>query len=58
MKDLAASSMTMLCVAPRKWETCKVDKVVFMADGKILEIDTPENIFSNPKHEKTKEIPS
>ena len=30
------------------------DKVIFMADGVIEEMGTPEQIFKNPKSEKTK----
>jgi polar amino acid transport system ATP-binding protein len=29
-------------------------RVIFMDKGEILEEDTPENIFSSPKHERTK----
>lgn len=30
------------------------DRIAVMKDGKIVELDTPENIFLNPKHEYTK----
>ena len=30
------------------------DRVLFMADGKILEQNTPEQIFTNPQEERTK----
>ena len=30
------------------------DRVVFMYDGMILEEGTPEEIFTNPKEERTK----
>ena len=30
------------------------DKVIFMADGVIEEEGTPEEVFDNPKSEKTK----
>jgi len=30
------------------------DRVIFMEDGKILEIGDPNQIFDNPKQEKTK----
>jgi ABC-type polar amino acid transport system ATPase subunit len=29
------------------------DRVLFIDEGVILEEDTPENIFSNPKHPRT-----
>ncbi len=32
------------------------DKVVFMADGRILEEGKPEEIFSNPKEERTRQF--
>ena len=50
MKDLAEQGMTMICVTHEMGFAREVaDKVVFMADGKILEEGTPEEIFSNPK---------
>lgn len=50
MKDLANQGMTMLCVTHEMGFAREVaDKVVFMADGRILEEGTPEDIFSNPK---------
>ena len=30
------------------------DKVIFMADGVIVESGTPEEVFDNPQNEKTK----
>jgi ABC-type histidine transport system ATPase subunit len=30
------------------------DKVIFMADGVIEEMGTPEEVFDNPKSEKTR----
>ena len=30
------------------------DRVLFMADGKIVEQNTPAEIFSNPQEERTK----
>lgn len=32
------------------------DKVIFMADGHIVEEGTPEEIFDNPKHDRTKKF--
>ena len=50
MKDLANQGMTMICVTHEMGFAREVaDKVVFMANGKILEEGTPEEIFSNPK---------
>lgn len=50
MKDLANQGMTMICVTHEMGFAREVaDKVVFMANGRILEEGTPEEIFSNPK---------
>jgi polar amino acid transport system ATP-binding protein len=32
------------------------DRVLFMVDGMIAEEGTPEEIFENPQHERTKEF--
>jgi len=32
------------------------DKVIFMDDGVIVEMGTPEDIFAHPKNERTKEF--
>ena len=34
------------------------NKVVFMDQGSIIEIDTPNNIFENQKHERTSDFVS
>ena len=53
MKDLAKQGMTMLCVTHEMGFAREVaDRVVFMADGKILEEGTPKELFENPKNEK------
>ena len=54
MKDLAAQGMTMLCVTHEMGFAREVaDRVVFMADGMILEEGTPKEIFGNSQNEKT-----
>ena len=30
------------------------DKVIFMADGYVVESETPDQLFNHPKHERTK----
>ena len=51
MKELAKAGMTMVCVTHEMGFAKEVaNRVVFMADGKILEEGTPEEIFSAPKH--------
>jgi polar amino acid transport system ATP-binding protein len=55
MKDLAKDGMTMLVVTHEMGFAREVgSRVIFMDKGEILEEDTPENIFSSPKHERTK----
>lgn len=57
MKDLARQGMTMLCVTHEMGFAREVaDRVVFMADGVILEEGRPEELFSNPKTEKAKQF--
>ena len=55
MEELAASGMTMICVTHEMGFARHVaDRVVFMSDGGIVEVDDPESIFANPKEERTK----
>ena len=58
MKNLAVKhGMTMIVVTHEMGfarEVC--DKVVFMADGYIVEEGNPQDIFDNPKHARTKEF--
>lgn len=57
MKDLASQGMTMICVTHEMGFAREVaDRVVFMADGIIMEEGTPEELFSNPKTEKAKQF--
>jgi general L-amino acid transport system ATP-binding protein len=55
MKELAASGMTMIVVTHEMGFAREVaDRVVFMADGQIVEVGTPEHFFENPQEERTK----
>ncbi len=55
MIDLANEGMTMLCVTHEMGFARQVaDRVIFMDQGEIVEIGTPEEFFSNPKHERTR----
>ncbi|MBR4868773.1 MAG: amino acid ABC transporter ATP-binding protein [Clostridia bacterium] len=57
MKELAEQGMTMLVVTHEMGFARDVaDRVIFMADGYIVEQGTPEEIFSNPKEARTKEF--
>ena len=50
MKELANSGMTMVVVTHEMGFAREVaDRVLFMADGKLVEGGTPEEIFSHPK---------
>jgi polar amino acid transport system ATP-binding protein len=55
MKDLAKEGMTMVVVTHEMNFARDVsDKVVFMADGVIVESGNPHEIFENQQHERTK----
>ena len=57
MKDLAKEGMTMVVVTHEMGFAREVgDRILFMDDGIILESGTPEDIFSNPKNERTKDF--
>ena len=54
IKLLADEGMTMLIVSHEMVFVKELShKVVFMDQGSIIEIDKPNNIFENPKHERT-----
>ncbi|MCL2270189.1 MAG: amino acid ABC transporter ATP-binding protein, partial [Treponema sp.] len=56
MKQLAGAGMTMLVVTHEMgFAREAADRVVFMFEGSILEIDTPENMFSNPGNDRTRQ---
>ncbi|MDD4259368.1 MAG: amino acid ABC transporter ATP-binding protein [Sphaerochaetaceae bacterium] len=55
MLSLARSGMTMLVVSHEMgFASAAADRVVFMDEGEIIEIDTPGNLFNNPKSPRTK----
>ena len=57
MKSLASSGYTMIVVTHEMGFAREVsDRVIFMDGGYIVEEDTPEEIFKNPKQERTKEF--
>lgn len=57
MKDLAESGMTMMCVTHEMGFAREVaDRVVFVDHGRILEEGTPQEFFTNPKHERAKQF--
>jgi len=55
MIELAQSGMTMIVVTHEMNFAREVaDRVVFMADGEIVEVGTPEHFFQNPREERTR----
>ena len=55
MISLADDGMTMLCVTHEMGFARSVaDRVIFMADGNIIEQAPPDQFFSQPAHEKTR----
>jgi polar amino acid transport system ATP-binding protein len=55
MMDLAQEGMTMVCVSHEMgFVRSAADEVVFMDYGKVVEQTTPEGLFTNPQHERTK----
>ncbi|MBJ8191484.1 amino acid ABC transporter ATP-binding protein, partial [Bacillus cereus] len=54
MKDLAREGMTMMIVTHEMGFAREVsDRVVFMDGGYIVEEGTPQEVFGNPKNERT-----
>jgi general L-amino acid transport system ATP-binding protein len=55
MKELARSGMTMIVVTHEMGFAREVaDRVVFMADGEVVEVGTPEHFFNDPQEGRTK----
>ena len=55
MKKLAREGMTMVVVTHEMGFARDVaDRVIFMDDGVIVEENTPQELFDNPRHERTK----
>ena len=57
MKELAHEGMTMVCVTHEMGFAREVGKrVLFMADGKLLEEGPPKQIFENPQNPRLKDF--
>ncbi len=57
MTDLAQEGMTMIVVTHEMGFARKVaDMVVFMDQGEIVESNTPDEFFDNPRNERTKDF--
>ena len=57
MMDLANDKKTMLIVTHQmQFARAVADKIVFMDEGEIVEISTPEEFWTNPKTERAKKF--
>ena len=55
MIELAETGMTMLCVTHEMgFAKTVADRVIFMDEGQIIEENTPDNFFNNPRKDRTK----
>ena len=55
MKELALAGMTMVVVTHEMGFAREVgDRVIFMDSGKIVEVNTPSELFDHPQHERTR----
>jgi general L-amino acid transport system ATP-binding protein len=55
MKELALSGMTMIVVTHEMGFAREVaDRVMFMADGEVVEVGTPQHFFESPEEDRTK----
>jgi general L-amino acid transport system ATP-binding protein len=55
MVGLAEEGMTMLCVTHEMGFARQVaDRVIFMDYGQVVEMNTPDEFFKNPQHERTR----
>ncbi len=55
MLDLAEEGMTMVVVTHEmSFARAAADEIIFMDEGKIVEQTTPDGLFNNPQHERTK----
>ncbi|MFC6463622.1 amino acid ABC transporter ATP-binding protein [Marinilactibacillus sp. GCM10026970] len=57
MKKLAQEGMTMIVVTHEMGFAREMaDRIVFMDEGNIVEVGTPEQIFNNPQSERTRDF--
>ncbi|MYW11418.1 amino acid ABC transporter ATP-binding protein, partial [Streptomyces sp. SID2563] len=57
MQQLAREGMTMVVVTHEMgFARSAANRVVFMADGKIVEEATPDQFFSNPRSDRAKDF--
>jgi len=57
MLELASEGMTMVVVTHEMgFARAAAHRIVFMDEGRIIEENTPEGLYENPKHERTKQF--
>ena len=57
MRSLAREGMTMVCVSHEVGFAQEVgDRIVFMDEGKIVEVATPQEFFNNPIEDRSKKF--
>ncbi|WP_424638427.1 amino acid ABC transporter ATP-binding protein [Embleya sp. AB8] len=57
MRDLAREGMTMVVVTHEMgFARSAANRVIFMADGRIVEENTPEEFFSNPRSDRARDF--
>jgi polar amino acid transport system ATP-binding protein len=57
MRDLADAGMTMIVVSHEMGFTREVaDRVIVMDDGRIIESGEPAQVFTAPRHERTRQF--
>jgi general L-amino acid transport system ATP-binding protein len=57
MVELAGEGMTMICVTHEMGFARQVaDKVIFMDAGEIVEMNTPEEFFGNPRYDRSRDF--
>ena len=55
MLDLAREGMTMVVVTHEMgFARAAADRVVFMDDGQVVEVASPNELYTNPQHDRTK----
>ncbi len=55
MQELAESGMTMIVVTHEMgFARAVANRVLFMADGEVVEVGTPQHFFENPDEDRTK----
>jgi general L-amino acid transport system ATP-binding protein len=57
MEELAESGMTMIVITHEMgFARAVAHRMAFMADGEIVEVDTPEHFFTDPQEKRTKQF--